>query len=129
MFISQQTYKGLKLSVNAIIETVQFLLQHEVRLSVNRNVFSRSIRNYFGRQRSIGGRKDNPPISDFKHNDNSIRNQKVFRPIVGNVRGIDETNIEFTNEPIPYRKKAKNYLNDFLRYVSYTAVYNILTLR
>ena len=129
MFISQQTYKGLKLSVNAIIETVQFLLQHEVRLSVNRNVFSRSIRNYFGRQRSIGRRKDNPPISDFKHNDNSIRNQKVFRPIVGNVRGIDETNIEFTNEPIPYRKKAKNYLNDFLRYMSYTAVYNILTLR
>ena len=31
MFISRQTYKGLKISVNAIIEAVQFLLQHEVR--------------------------------------------------------------------------------------------------
>ena len=31
MFVSQQTYEGLKISVNAIIEAVQFLLQHEVR--------------------------------------------------------------------------------------------------
>ena len=31
MFISQQTYEGLKISVNAIIEAVQFLFQHEVR--------------------------------------------------------------------------------------------------
>ena len=28
MFISQQTYEGLKISVNSIIAAVQFLLQH-----------------------------------------------------------------------------------------------------
>ena len=48
-------------------------------------------------------RKDNPAIRDFRYNANSVRNQKVFRPMAGNVRGIDEANIEFTNEP----KKAK----------------------
>ena len=37
------------------------------------------LENYFGRQHSIGGRKDNPTIRDFGYNDNSIRSQKVFR--------------------------------------------------
>ena len=31
MFISQQTYEGLKILVNSIIDTVQFLLQHQVK--------------------------------------------------------------------------------------------------
>ena len=66
------------------------------------------LENDIGRQRSIGGRKDNPTIRDFGYNDNSIRSQKVFRQIAGNVRGIHEVNIEFTEEPIPCRKKAKN---------------------
>ena len=31
MFISQQIYEGLKILVNSIIDTVQFLLQHQVK--------------------------------------------------------------------------------------------------
>ena len=34
--------------------------------------------------------------------------ENYFGPMTGNVRGIDEANIEFTNEPIPCRKKAKS---------------------
>ena len=78
MFISQQTYEGLKISVNAIIEPVQFLLQHEVRYVLTERFSQDSLGNYFGRQRSIGGRKDNSAIRDFGYNDNSTRNQKVF---------------------------------------------------
>ena len=37
------------------------------------------LENYLGRQRYIGGRKDNPAIHDFGYDDNSIQNQ-VFRP-------------------------------------------------
>ena len=62
---------------------------------------------HFGRQRSIGGRKHNPAACYFERNDTSIRNQKVFQPISGNVRDVDEANIEFTNEPIPCRRKGK----------------------
>ena len=51
---------------------------------------------------------DNTAIRDFRYNDNLIQSQKVFGPMTGNVRGIDEANIEFTNEPIPCRKKAKS---------------------
>ena len=78
MFVSQQTYEGLKISVNAIIEAVQFLLQHEVRYVLTERFSQDSLGNYFGRQRSIGGRKDNSAIRDFGYNDNSTRNQKVF---------------------------------------------------
>ena len=108
MTISQQTYEGSETSVNAIIKAVQFLLQHEVKHVLTERFSQDPLENYFGGQCTIGGRKDNPAIRDFGYNDNSIRNQKVFLPIAGNVRCIDEANIAFTNEPIPCRKKAKN---------------------
>ena len=43
------------------------------------------LENYLGRQRYIGGRKDNPAIRDFGYDDNSIQNQEVFDQIAGNV--------------------------------------------
>ena len=61
---------------------------------------------YFDRQRSLGSKKDNPSMADFGYNDNAIRNQKIFRPIVhGNVA---ETGvISLTEEPLPCRKNLK----------------------
>ena len=81
MFISHQTYEGLKISVNSIIEAVQFLLQHEVRCVKPKRFSQDPLENYFGRQRSIGGRKHNPAARYFERNDTLIRNQKVFQPI------------------------------------------------
>ena len=81
MFISQQTYEGLKISANSIIEAVQFLLQHEVRCVLPKRFSQDPLENYFGRQRSIGGRKHNPAARYFERNDTLIRNQKVFQPI------------------------------------------------
>ena len=52
-------------------------------------------------------RKDNPSVRDVGYNDNAIRNQKVFRPIAGNVRGGDTAIVEISNDPIPARKRAK----------------------
>ena len=46
-------------------------------------------------------------LRDFEFNDNAVRNQKVFRPIAANVRGQDQSSIEFSCEPILCRKKAK----------------------
>ena len=44
------------------------------------------LENYFGKQRSSAARKDNPSLYDFEYNNNTIRNQKVFKPIAtGNV--------------------------------------------
>ena len=44
------------------------------------------LENWYGRQRSLGLRKDNPSMVDFGYTNNAIRNQKHFKPIAnGNV--------------------------------------------
>ena len=47
------------------------------------------LENWFGRQRPLGSRKDNPSMADFGYNNNAIRNQEHFKPIAnGNSRMI-----------------------------------------
>ena len=76
MFISWQTYEGLKKSVNSIIEATQFLLWHQVKYVLRERFCKDPLENWFGRQRSLGLRKDNPSMADFGYNNNVIRNQK-----------------------------------------------------
>ena len=64
MFISQETYEVM----------VSYVLKV--------GFYQDPPENYFGYQRSFGARKDNPSFRDFGFNDNAIRNQKVFPPIV-----------------------------------------------
>ena len=111
MFISWQTYEGIKITVNSLIEVVKYLLDQGVPYVLTERFCQDPLKNYFGRQRSIGARKDNPSMRDFGYNDNNIRNQKVFRPIAsGNAGGAANAFVEISNEPLPCRKKAKkNY--------------------
>ena len=78
MFISWQIFKGLKITVHSIIAAVKFLLQHHVKYVLTESFCQDPLKNYFGQQRAIGARKNNPSIRDFGFNDNSIRNQKIF---------------------------------------------------
>ena len=106
MFISRQTHEGLKITVHSIVECVKFLLVNGIDYVLTERFCQDPLENYFGRQRSLGARKDNPTLRDVGYNDNSIRNQKVFRPIAaGNC--IDQASIEISNEKIPCRKKFK----------------------
>jgi len=108
MFISRQTYEGLQITVHSIVDCVKFLLHNKICSYVLTERFSQDpLENYFGRQRSMGARKDNPTLRDVGYNDNAIRNQKVFRSIAGNVGGVDHGSVEISNEPLPSRKKAK----------------------
>ena len=107
MFISWQTFEGQKITVHSIIEAAKFLLQLHVKYVLTERFCQDPLENYFGQQRAIGARKDNPSVCDFGFNDNSIRNQKIFRPIAGNVCGQDTGMVDFTNEALPCRKKPK----------------------
>ena len=108
MFISSQTYEGLKITVHSVIELIKFLIKHEISyVSTTGRFCQDSLENYFGKQHSSGARKDNPSLYDFGYNDNTIRNQKVFKPIAtGNVRG-EHINFEIDTKPVPCRKKYK----------------------
>ena len=106
MFLSWQTYECLKITVHSIIELVKFLLNHQVEYVLTERFCQDPLENYFGRQRSMGARKDNPTLRDFGYNDNTIRNQRVFRPIAGNVGGANDAHVvDINDEPVPCRKK------------------------
>ena len=106
MFISWQTFKALKITVHLIIEAVKFLLQHHVKYILTERFCQGPVANYFGQQGAIGARKDNPRIRDVGFNNNSIRNQKILRPIAGNLFGGQDIDmVDFTNEALQCRKK------------------------
>ena len=99
MFISWQTYEGLKISVNSIIEATQFLLWHQVKYVLTEGFCQNSLENLLGRQRSLGPRKDNPSMADFGYNYNVNRNQKKFKPIA-NGSVADSGMIALTDKPL-----------------------------
>ena len=69
-------------------------------------ILSSPTRNLFWKTMLTWGSERCPSLRDFGYNDNSIRNQKIFKPITGNVQG--NANIEISNEPISCRKKNKS---------------------
>ena len=63
------------------------------------------LENWFGRQRPLGSRKDNPSMADFGYNNNAIRNQEHFKPIAnGNSRMI-----AWTDKPLPCWKRKNEW--------------------
>ena len=76
MFLSWQTYEGLLLTVHSFVEVTKYLLLHGgVAYVLNEKFCQDTLENYFGKQRAIGGRRDNPNICDVGYNDNTIKAQ------------------------------------------------------
>ena len=64
--------------------------------------------NWFGRQISLGSRKNDPSMVDFGYNNNAIRNHKNFKPIAnGNV--ADSGMIALSDEALPCCKPKKEW--------------------
>ncbi|XP_057299290.1 uncharacterized protein LOC130629929 [Hydractinia symbiolongicarpus] len=107
MFISWQTYEGLQLTVYSSIELIKYLLSQNVPYVFTERFCQDPLENYFGQQRSIGHRKDNPSLRDFGYNDNTIRTSKLFRPIAGNSRNDDPILATIDVETVPCCKRNK----------------------
>ena len=80
MFLSWQTHEGVKTTVHSAIELIKFLLKNNVKYVLTERLSQDPLENYFGQQRAIGRRKDNPSLKDIGYNDNTIRNQPTFKP-------------------------------------------------
>ena len=106
MFISWQTYEGIKITVNSAVELITFLLSKGVSYVLTERFCQDPLENYFGHQRQIGSRKDNPSVRDFGYNDNTIRNQKVFRPIKYS-NSHEDVHFKVNEEQLPCRKRIK----------------------
>ena len=109
MFLSYQTYNGIRITTYSIIECVQFLLSSGVPYVLTERFCQDPLENYFGQQRAINRRKDNPNLRDIGYGDNAIRNIKASRSIIGgNVSstGLGNLNV-IDNNPVPCRKRQK----------------------
>ena len=73
MFISWQTFEGIKITTHSFKEVVRYLLSHGVKYILSERFCQDDLENYFGRQRSIGGRRENPSVRDVGYNDNTIK--------------------------------------------------------
>ena len=62
MFISEQTYEGIQMCIYALREVVTFLLNNGVSYVLTERFCQDALENYFGKQRAIGRRKDNPNV-------------------------------------------------------------------
>ena len=69
-------------------------------------ILSRPTRKLFWKTTLTWGSERYPLLRNFGYNDNSIRNQKIFKTITGNVKA--NANIEISKEPISCRKKNKS---------------------
>ena len=105
MFISWQSYEGLQITVFSFKEVCKFLLQQGIPYILSKRFCQGDLENYFGKQRAIGRRCDNPTVGDFGYNGNTIKSQFSVRPISGNVQGPVGKFNRISDEPLPKRKK------------------------
>ena len=105
MFITWQTFEGIKITTYSSIELIKFLLNAGCPYVLTECFRQDPSENYFGRQRSMGHRKANPSVRYFGYNDNTIRTQKIFRPIAGHCRHDDQTLNKIDVETVPCRRR------------------------
>lgn len=112
MFLSHQTYKGIMISVNSMIEATKYLLNSGVPFVLTERFNQDILEEYFGRQRSLGRRNDNPTVQQFGYQGNTIRMQRSHHKSTGNTSGRSSKKqnswAEVDNEPLAKRKPGNS---------------------
>ncbi|XP_047124807.1 uncharacterized protein LOC124807192 isoform X3 [Hydra vulgaris] len=120
MFISLQTYEGLHITVNSLIEVTKFLLTSGIPFVLTERFTQDVLEEYFGRHRSLGRRNDNPTLIQLGYQSNAIRMQRSVAPVTGNTIGahIQKRKVSWriaSDEPLGKRCKSKKKKQQNLR--------------
>ena len=110
MFLSQQTYKGLKITVSSLIDVVKFLISEGMEFVLSERFCQDLLEEYFGRERERGRFSDTPTVQAFAYNDRTLAVERNIAPVVkGNVAGRHKGEsckwYVVSEEPLPKRKK------------------------
>ena len=108
MFLSAQTYEGLKIAVFSHVEIIKFLLGEGFKYVLTERFMQDVLEDYFGHQREKGRRSDNPTAQQFGYNDLTIASQRDIAPVIrGNVGGRYEKTkwYNVSQEPVQKRKR------------------------
>lgn len=90
MLISWQNHETLIIRTRSSIDSIKYLLNHQVKFVLTEHFCQDPLENYFGRQKSIRRRRVNSNLRTFRSQDNAIYSSKTFRFISGNSRKIAE---------------------------------------
>ena len=108
MFLSWQTYEAILITTHSSIELVKFLLQNNVKCLLTERFCQHPFENYFGRQRSMGRRIDNPNVQQLGYQGNTIRASKIFRPKTsGNSQKEEQQKFKISTEAVPCRQQKR----------------------
>ena len=97
--------------VNSFLDVSQYLLSYPgVRAVFSERFNQDPLESFFGKQRSHGGRCDNPTVKDFVYNTTSLRLQGALAkdPVRGNCRRRVQDSKQadlIDNTPLPKRKR------------------------
>lgn len=96
--------------VKSFVEAGKFLLkQPGVKFLLSERFCQDPLEAFFGQQRRIGGRNDNPTVQQFCTSTASLRIQRsvAMAPLRGNCRRRSHSDsIEVDNTPLPKRRKS-----------------------
>ena len=67
MFLSWQTYEGLRMTILSLSVVVPNLLIKGLKYVLSEKFCQDDVENYFGKQRAIGRRKENPNVKDTQN--------------------------------------------------------------
>ena len=104
----EKMFLSPSISVKSLIECVRFLLGEGVEYILTERFCQDVLEGYFGNQRKLGRRNDNPDINEFGYNDNTLRIQRYVSHSSGNTRGRFERKhawVEVSDDPIPKLKR------------------------
>ena len=87
MFISAQTYEGLRITASSILEIIPFLLENGLDFVLTEKFNQDCLEQSFGTHHSMGGRSDNPNVHRFGYDENAMRVHRSVVPVKGNVAG------------------------------------------
>ena len=71
-YLSKQTYEGLCMATMGMVTLVRSLLNRGLSSVATRRIPQDSLEAYFGHQRSMGRRNENPTIQQFGYRNNAI---------------------------------------------------------
>ena len=108
MFLSSQTYKGFKITVNSHAEIIKFFLAEGCKYVLTKRLMQDLIEDYFGHQREKGRRSDNLTAQQFGYNDFTIASHLDIAPLTRSDDGgryEKEKWLKVGEEPVPKRKR------------------------
>ena len=77
MFLSHQTYEGILVTANSVIECVEFVLQDGMKFVLTERFNQDFAEENFGQHQGVGRRRDNPSLFQFGYDSNGLRTTRA----------------------------------------------------